>query len=165
MTMREKETFTRLSPSVSSSTVTEASHQPMKPSTLTLEWMKVQRSHDTNTLYSHVNITVLRVWWFLSECLKIDPVSSSSHPLNLTLNFERYIIFITHSTVNVTSWCDVTWWCLFRLLSVSVKFTLKAINLQTVQHHELPDCYVFNIMVRVTRPFHHLSSVCVRQHL
>ncbi|XP_056588363.1 mucolipin-3 isoform X3 [Triplophysa dalaica] len=61
------------------------------------------------------------------ECFKISPMVSSSpltsHPLNLTLNFER-------------------------LLSVMVKFTLKAINLQTVQHHELPDCYVFNIMIR-----------------
>ncbi|KAI7793894.1 putative mucolipin-3 [Triplophysa rosa] len=60
------------------------------------------------------------------ECFKIYPMVSSSplpsHPLNLTLNFER-------------------------LLSVIVKFTLKAINLQTVQHHELPDCYVFNIMI------------------
>ncbi|KAA0706514.1 Mucolipin-3 [Triplophysa tibetana] len=61
------------------------------------------------------------------ECFKISPMVSSSpltsHPLNLTLNFER-------------------------LLSVMVKFTLKATNLQTVQHHELPDCYVFNIMIR-----------------
>lgn len=34
-----------------------------------------------------------------------------------------------------------------RLLSVSVYFTLKTINLQTVRHHELPDCYDFHIMV------------------
>lgn len=34
-----------------------------------------------------------------------------------------------------------------RLLSVSVNLTLKTINLQTVRHHELPDCYDFHIMV------------------
>ncbi|KAG9350909.1 hypothetical protein JZ751_024798 [Albula glossodonta] len=33
-----------------------------------------------------------------------------------------------------------------RLLSVDIDFTLKAINLQTVRHHELPDCYDFTVM-------------------
>ncbi|KAM7379502.1 hypothetical protein PAMP_005049 [Pampus punctatissimus] len=34
-----------------------------------------------------------------------------------------------------------------RLLSVNIYFTLKTINLQTVRHHELPDCYGFHIMI------------------
>lgn len=34
-----------------------------------------------------------------------------------------------------------------RLLSVSIHLTLKTINLQTVRHHELPDCYGFHIMI------------------
>lgn len=34
-----------------------------------------------------------------------------------------------------------------RLLSVNIFLTLKAINLQTVRHHELPDCYDFHISV------------------
>ncbi|XP_067462306.1 mucolipin-3-like [Thunnus thynnus] len=34
-----------------------------------------------------------------------------------------------------------------RLLSVNIYLTLKTINLQTVRHHELPDCYVFHIMI------------------
>uniref|UniRef100_A0AAY5EHT8 Mucolipin TRP cation channel 3 n=1 Tax=Electrophorus electricus TaxID=8005 RepID=A0AAY5EHT8_ELEEL len=38
-----------------------------------------------------------------------------------------------------------------RLLEVNVYFTLKAINLQTVQHHELPDCYDFSI-TSIIRP-------------
>ncbi|XP_060900960.1 mucolipin-3-like [Labrus mixtus] len=33
------------------------------------------------------------------------------------------------------------------LLSVSMYLTLKTINLQTVRHHELPDCYDFHIMI------------------
>ncbi|XP_040910356.1 mucolipin-3 [Toxotes jaculatrix] len=34
-----------------------------------------------------------------------------------------------------------------RLLSVTIYLTLKTINLQTVRHHELPDCYDFHIMI------------------
>ncbi|XP_019954915.2 mucolipin-3 isoform X1 [Paralichthys olivaceus] len=34
-----------------------------------------------------------------------------------------------------------------RLLSVNIYLTLKTINLQTVRHHELPDCYDFYIMI------------------
>ncbi|CAL8345173.1 unnamed protein product [Merluccius merluccius] len=33
------------------------------------------------------------------------------------------------------------------LLSVNIYLTLRAINLQTVRHHELPDCYCFNITI------------------
>uniref|UniRef100_A0A672J744 Mucolipin-3-like n=1 Tax=Salarias fasciatus TaxID=181472 RepID=A0A672J744_SALFA len=34
-----------------------------------------------------------------------------------------------------------------RLLSVNIYLTLKTINLQTVRHHELPDCYDFNVTI------------------
>ncbi|XP_030608004.1 mucolipin-3-like [Archocentrus centrarchus] len=34
-----------------------------------------------------------------------------------------------------------------RLLSVNIYLSLKTINLQTVRHHELPDCYDFHIMI------------------
>uniref|UniRef100_A0A3P8PYM0 Polycystin cation channel PKD1/PKD2 domain-containing protein n=1 Tax=Astatotilapia calliptera TaxID=8154 RepID=A0A3P8PYM0_ASTCA len=33
------------------------------------------------------------------------------------------------------------------LLSVNIYLTLKTINLQTVRHHELPDCYDFHIVI------------------
>ncbi|XP_056089260.1 mucolipin-3 isoform X2 [Rhinichthys klamathensis goyatoka] len=60
------------------------------------------------------------------ECLLIYPLhpfsTITANPLNFTLHFER-------------------------LLAVTVKFTLKSINLETVQYHELPDCYLFNIMI------------------
>ncbi|XP_073795597.1 mucolipin-3 isoform X2 [Danio rerio] len=64
------------------------------------------------------------------ECSLIypqDPFTES--PLNFTLHFER-------------------------LLSVTVNFTLKAINLETVEYHELPDCYVFNIMIQFDNKAH-----------
>ncbi|XP_026886470.2 mucolipin-3 isoform X1 [Electrophorus electricus] len=60
------------------------------------------------------------------ECLEIYPLQPVSVPdvnlSNFTLQFKR-------------------------LLEVNVYFTLKAINLQTVQHHELPDCYDFSITI------------------
>uniref|UniRef100_A0A8D0DC92 Mucolipin TRP cation channel 3 n=1 Tax=Sander lucioperca TaxID=283035 RepID=A0A8D0DC92_SANLU len=34
-----------------------------------------------------------------------------------------------------------------RMLSVKITFVLKAINLQTVRHRELPDCYDFTVIV------------------
>lgn len=34
-----------------------------------------------------------------------------------------------------------------RLVAVQLMFNLKAINLQTVRHHELPDCYDFTLTV------------------
>uniref|UniRef100_A0AAV2JRG5 Mucolipin extracytosolic domain-containing protein n=1 Tax=Knipowitschia caucasica TaxID=637954 RepID=A0AAV2JRG5_KNICA len=35
-----------------------------------------------------------------------------------------------------------------KLLFVNIYLTLKSINLQTVRHHELPDCYDFNVKFR-----------------
>lgn len=40
-------------------------------------------------------------------------------------------------------------WSFPRLLAVNIHFKVKAINLQTVRHQELPDCYDFNINVSV----------------
>ncbi|XP_040263859.1 mucolipin-3 isoform X1 [Bufo bufo] len=34
-----------------------------------------------------------------------------------------------------------------RLISVVIMFKLKAINLQTIRHHELPDCYDFTVTI------------------
>lgn len=34
-----------------------------------------------------------------------------------------------------------------RLVSVTVTFVLKAINLQTIRYRELPDCYDFTVIV------------------
>ncbi|XP_074507734.1 mucolipin-3 [Sebastes fasciatus] len=41
-----------------------------------------------------------------------------------------------------------------RLLSVNIYLTLKTINLQTVRHHELPDCYDFHITIRFDNRAH-----------
>ncbi|CAI5640876.1 unnamed protein product [Oreochromis niloticus] len=61
------------------------------------------------------------------DCISIHPMQSLSnntlatHP-NFSLDFRR-------------------------LLSVNIYLTLKTINLQTVRHHELPDCYDFHIVI------------------
>ncbi|XP_061653524.1 mucolipin-3 isoform X2 [Phyllopteryx taeniolatus] len=62
-----------------------------------------------------------------TDCFSIYPVLSLDNgslatPLNFSVDFRR-------------------------LLSVNVYFTLKTINLQTVRHHELPDCYVFHVVI------------------
>uniref|UniRef100_A0A3Q2YLW4 Mucolipin TRP cation channel 3 n=1 Tax=Hippocampus comes TaxID=109280 RepID=A0A3Q2YLW4_HIPCM len=41
-----------------------------------------------------------------------------------------------------------------RLLSIKISFVLKAINLQTVRHRELPDCYDFNILITFNNGAH-----------
>ncbi|KAK2886127.1 hypothetical protein Q8A67_016964 [Cirrhinus molitorella] len=67
------------------------------------------------------------------ECLQIYPVppfsTFTTNPLNMTLHFER-------------------------MLTVTVNFALKAINLETVEYHELPDCYDFDIMITFDNKAH-----------
>ncbi|XP_073331804.1 mucolipin-3 isoform X2 [Pagrus major] len=41
-----------------------------------------------------------------------------------------------------------------RMLSVKITFVLKAINLQTVRHRELPDCYDFNVTITFNNEAH-----------
>ncbi|XP_053929125.1 mucolipin-3 isoform X2 [Cuculus canorus] len=62
----------------------------------------------------------------VTDCLYVEPMLPSDnttvgkHNLNFTLDFHR-------------------------LVAVQLMFNLKAINLQTVRHHELPDCYDFTL--------------------
>ncbi|XP_041133286.1 mucolipin-3 isoform X1 [Polyodon spathula] len=69
-----------------------------------------------------------------TECFEIKPVlridDGPMHwKLNLTVDFSR-------------------------LLSINIYFTLKAINLQTVRHHELPDCYDFHVAITFNNKAH-----------
>uniref|UniRef100_A0A1A7XNQ6 Uncharacterized protein n=1 Tax=Iconisemion striatum TaxID=60296 RepID=A0A1A7XNQ6_9TELE len=41
-----------------------------------------------------------------------------------------------------------------RMLSVKVTFVLKAINLQTVQYREMPDCYDFTVLITFNNQVH-----------
>ncbi|XP_074122456.1 mucolipin-3 isoform X4 [Sminthopsis crassicaudata] len=63
-----------------------------------------------------------------TDCFYVDPMqpfdigTSEEMKLNFTLDFHR-------------------------LLTIELRFKLKAINLQTVRHHELPDCYDFTLTI------------------
>lgn len=70
-----------------------------------------------------------------SECLEIFPLS----PLEEISAVEGLVGFILHFK---------------RLLSIKIQFVLKAINLETVRHRELPDCYDFNIMITFDNQAH-----------
>ncbi|KAM6948247.1 mucolipin-3 [Aplochiton taeniatus] len=70
----------------------------------------------------------------VKECISIYPMqpfdnNSLTRQLNFTLDFQR-------------------------LLSVNIYLSLKAINLQTVRHDELPDCYNFQIMIKFDNQAH-----------
>ncbi|CAH2310441.1 mucolipin-3 isoform X1 [Pelobates cultripes] len=42
----------------------------------------------------------------------------------------------------------------YRLVMVDIMFKLKAINLQTIRHHELPDCYDFTVTITLDNRAH-----------
>ncbi|XP_055486757.1 LOW QUALITY PROTEIN: mucolipin-3 [Leucoraja erinacea] len=69
-----------------------------------------------------------------TECLDIEPMTPGStgpaaEKPNLTLHFHR-------------------------LLMVQIQFKLKAINLQTIRRHELPDCYDFHVTITFDNKAH-----------
>ncbi|XP_021111098.1 mucolipin-3 isoform X2 [Heterocephalus glaber] len=70
-----------------------------------------------------------------TECFFVEPDESfhigmlEENKLNLTLDFHR-------------------------LLTVELQFKLKAINLQTVRHQELPDCYDFTLTITFDNKAH-----------
>ncbi|XP_077098219.1 mucolipin-3 isoform X4 [Siphateles boraxobius] len=83
-------------------------------------------------LYRHANISPATETFDIdphveTECISIYPISpykngDLENDMNLTLDFQR-------------------------LLAVKIYFKIKAINVQTVRHQELPDCYDFNINI------------------
>uniref|UniRef100_A0A8C8XAV4 Mucolipin TRP cation channel 3 n=1 Tax=Panthera leo TaxID=9689 RepID=A0A8C8XAV4_PANLE len=70
-----------------------------------------------------------------TECFFVEPDEPfhigtlEENKLNLTLDFHR-------------------------LLTVELQFKLKAINLQTIRHHELPDCYDFTLTITFDNKAH-----------
>ncbi|XP_014401916.1 PREDICTED: mucolipin-3 [Myotis brandtii] len=89
-------------------------------------------------VYSQIIFAVNQYYvLFLSvaECFSVEPDESfyigtpEENKLNLTLDFHR-------------------------LLTVELMFKLKAINLQTIRHHELPDCYDFTLTITFDNKAH-----------
>ncbi|XP_020355085.1 mucolipin-3 isoform X1 [Oncorhynchus kisutch] len=69
-----------------------------------------------------------------TECLEIVPV----FPMGSTTE-DDLLNFVVHFK---------------RLLNVKIKFTLKAINLQTVRNRELPNCYDFDVTITFNNQAH-----------
>ncbi|XP_061831644.1 mucolipin-3 [Nerophis lumbriciformis] len=67
-----------------------------------------------------------------TDCIDIDPMNQSSSQ-DVLPHFELHFK---------------------RMLSVKITFVLKAINLQTVRHRELPDCYDFNVIITFNNQVH-----------
>jgi len=51
------------------------------------------------------------------------------------------------------------------LLALKIYFKIKAINVQSVRHQELPDCYDFNIKVSVVSFHTYLSDKITFQYI
>ena len=60
-----------------------------------------------------------------------------------------HVLCLEGHTTRPVSVPHVKYLLLSRLLTVELQFKLKAINLQTVRHQELPDCYDFTLTVSV----------------
>lgn len=57
----------------------------------------------------------------ITDCMGVSPMETEMHK-NLSLKF-------------------------YKLIDVSIRFKLKAINIQTIINHEIPDCYTFDILI------------------
>lgn len=68
--------------------------------------------------------------------------------VNFTNTWRGFLFYIFFQSTLVENfvWNYVVIY-VFRLLSVKVYLNIKAINLQSVRHNELPDCYDFRTMV------------------
>lgn len=92
--------------------------------------------------------------FYLTECLNVYPIFHTSLREVLPhfeLHFKRFV----HKSFSLLGFVNDVQTPLFkvpalssRMLSVKITFVLKAINLQTVRHRELPDCYDFTVVVR-----------------
>ncbi|KAI1236709.1 hypothetical protein IHE44_0014962 [Lamprotornis superbus] len=74
--------------------------------------------------------------------------------MGLTFLMNSFKNFIVRRNEHLLCWgfgafslCKANLELCFRLVAVQLMFNLKAINLQTVRHHELPDCYDFTLRI------------------
>ncbi|XP_051983332.1 mucolipin-1-like isoform X2 [Xyrauchen texanus] len=85
---------------------------------------RIDPANDTFIIDPHV----------VTDCIGVNPLSSPTAGLggdyrNFTLKFQK-------------------------LINVTIQFQLKAINLQTIIHNEIPDCYTFFIMILLDNKAH-----------
>ncbi|XP_023191678.1 mucolipin-3-like isoform X2 [Xiphophorus maculatus] len=91
--------------------------------------------------------TPLSVCQLLYKNSTIDPERDTFH-IDPHIDEECISVFPPTSLDNTNLEKNINFSVDFkRLVSVNINFTLKTINLQTVRHHELPDCYGFHIKI------------------
>ncbi|XP_053549215.1 mucolipin-3 [Bombina bombina] len=69
-----------------------------------------------------INPEILTDCFYIAPLIPIEEQMLEEKQANMTLDFHR-------------------------LLTIEIRFKLKAINLQTIRHHELPDCYDFTVKI------------------
>ncbi|KAM8930546.1 mucolipin-3 [Pelodytes ibericus] len=84
----------------------------------------------------------------------------SIFPGNETFNIDPeietdclYIKPMTLYSDGADNWSNLTL-DFYRLVNVDIMFRLKAINLQTIRHHEMPDCYDFTVTITFDNKAH-----------
>uniref|UniRef100_A0A8C0FNI0 Mucolipin 3 n=1 Tax=Bubo bubo TaxID=30461 RepID=A0A8C0FNI0_BUBBB len=90
-----------------------------------------------------------------NDTFDIDPEIVTGNEPNLLYQFfgRRDPMFMMNSYKHPVLYSPIKWSILnllplySRLVTVQLMFNLKAINLQTVRHHELPDCYDFTLTI------------------
>lgn len=86
----------------------------------------------------------------------MDTTSPKDIFQHFKVHFKRYVY--ARNTAILSKNEDDEGFLFLRLLSVKIVFVLKAINLQTVRHRELPDCYDFTVFVRGAIFLHPLAN-------
>ncbi|XP_055718293.1 mucolipin-2 [Salvelinus fontinalis] len=90
------------------------------------------------------------------EYYKRGNVEPSDEAYDIDAQLEKDCM--THDPTNVSQWKaeNVSFFNLefYRLVDIKITFQLKGINLQTVRSHELPDCYVFFVMITFDNQCH-----------
>ncbi|KAJ3599277.1 hypothetical protein NHX12_033240 [Muraenolepis orangiensis] len=85
-----------------------------------------------------------------------DKTGALYRPLTLCQEYYRNgTIYAGNETFEIDAQLDT--FCLEispMLVSIKITFVLKAINLETVRHRELPDCYDFNILILFNNQAH-----------
>lgn len=94
-------------------------------------------------MYFYLSYITLHEWWFGKWHEPHFRFSKVCTLLSLLKYIHQFycVEFVIHEIIFL--------WCFPRLLAVKIYFKIKAINVQTVRHQELPDCYDFNINVSV----------------
>uniref|UniRef100_M4A9T5 Mucolipin TRP cation channel 3 n=1 Tax=Xiphophorus maculatus TaxID=8083 RepID=M4A9T5_XIPMA len=121
-----------------------------------METYSVYRQAD---VYDHIDYIITQYGLLHNNTVgnhEYEKNGSSDNPLLLCQDFYRNgSIYPGSETFEIDAHVDTVHPVLSpRLLLVKITFTVKAINLQTVRYRELPDCYVFTVIITFNNQAH-----------